>query len=283
MRERRFMQLDVFATDCYLGNALAVVLDGDDISDEAMQSFARWTNLSETTFLLPPTQAGADYRVRIFTPAGELAFAGHPTLGSCHAWLAAGGQPQQKGTVVQECANGLIRIERQPQGLAFAAPPLNQESVPAELQQRVMAALQLKADDLVAAQWLDNGSRWMGLLMRDVALLPQAQPDGAALRQLGVKAGLCAIHSPHANSEPVLEVRGITLTAHGIAEDAATGSLNASLGLWLTAEGHITLPYRVQQGAAIARAGRMRLYADAADQLWVQGQVHTAITGQVQL
>ena len=281
MRERRFMQVDVFATDCYRGNALAVVLDGEGISDEAMQGFARWTNLSETTFLLPPTQAGADYRVRIFTPAGELTFAGHPTLGSCHAWLAEGGQPQQGGIVIQECAKGLIRIERQAQGLAFAAPPLVREAVPAALQQQVMAALQLPTDDLVAAQWLDNGSRWMGLLVRDAALLPHAQPDGAALRQLGVKAGLCAIHAAQAGSEPVLEVRGITLTAHGIAEDPATGSLNASLGQWLTAEGHIALPYRVQQGAAIARAGRMRLYADAAGSLWVQGQVHTAINGQV--
>ena len=283
MRDRRFMQLDVFASNCYLGNALAVVLDGEGISDEAMQAFARWTNLSETTFLLPPTQASADYRVRIFTPGGELPFAGHPTLGSCQAWLAAGGVPQQGSTVIQECAKGLIRIERQAQGLAFAAPPLLREAVPAPLQQQVMAALQLRADDLVSAQWLDNGSRWMGLLVRDVALLPQAQPDGAALQRLGVKAGLCAIHPATAGSEPVLEVRGITLTGHGIAEDAATGSLNASLGLWLSSQGHITLPYRVQQGAAIARAGRMRLYTDAAQQLWVQGQVHTAITGQVQL
>ena len=283
MRDRRFMQLDVFASDCYRGNALAVVLDGEGISDADMQAFARWTNLSETTFLLPPTQASADYRVRIFTPAGELAFAGHPTLGSSHAWLAAGGVPQQGNTVIQECAKGLIHIERQAQGLAFAAPLLLREDVPAALQQQVMDALQLHVEDLVSAQWLDNGSRWMGLLMRDMALLPQAQPDGAALQRLGVKAGLCAIHPSAAGDEPVLEVRGITLTGHGIAEDPATGSLNASLGLWLSAEGHITLPYRVQQGAAIARAGRMRLYADAAQQLWVQGQVHTAVTGQVQL
>ena len=287
MRPRRFLQLDVFADEALQGNALAVVLDGEGISDTAMLDFARWTNLSETTFLLPSTAKaaaqGADYRVRIFTPAGELAFAGHPTLGSCHAWLAAGGVPQQGSTVIQECAKGLIRIECQAQGLAIAAPPLLREAVPAPLQQQVMAALQLRIDDLLSAQWLDNGSRWMGLLVRDVALLPQAQPDGAALQRLGVKAGLCAIHPSAAGSEPVLEVRGITLTGHGIAEDAATGSLNASLGLWLSAEGHITLPYRVQQGAAIARAGRMRLYTDAAEQLWVQGQVHTAITGQVQL
>ena len=285
MHPRRFMQLDVFAEQALQGNALSVVLDGSGISDAAMQAFARWTNLSETTFLLPPTQAAADYRVRIFTPAGELAFAGHPTLGSCQAWLNAGGQPQHADAVVQECAKGLIRIAR-PQGqpgLAFAAPPLLRSDVPADLQAQVLAALQLPASDLVAAQWLDNGSRWMGLLVRDVGVLPRAQPHADVLRRLGVKAGLCALHPAVPGAEPVLEVRGITLTAHGIAEDAATGSLNASLAQWLGDAGHTTLPYRVQQGAAIQRAGRMRLYADATGQIWVQGQVHGVIDGQVTL
>jgi PhzF family phenazine biosynthesis protein len=289
MQPRRFTQLDVFANHALQGNALAVVLDGEGISDAAMLDFARWTNLSETTFLLPPTAegaaGGADYRVRIFTPAGELAFAGHPTLGSCQAWLNAGGMPRQAHVVIQECAKGLITIARVPavgstgtDGLAFAAPPLLRSEVPATLQAQVLAALELKADDLIAAQWLDNGSRWMGLLMRHIDSLPRAQPNAAAL---------CAIH-PQGNSagdaEPVLEVRGITLTAHGIAEDPATGSLNASLAQWLGAAGHIALPYRVQQGAAIGRAGRMRLVADVADadgQVWVQGQVHSVVTGHV--
>ena len=289
MRPRRFLQLDVFANEALQGNALAVVLDGEGISDTAMLDFARWTNLSETTFLLSPTAKaaaqGADYRVRIFTPAGELAFAGHPTLGSCHAWLQTGGVPQQPGTVVQECAKGLITIAATPPtqtalspALAFAAPAMQRSDVPADLQAQVLAALQLHTDDLVAAQWLDNGSRWMGLLLRDVALLPRAVPDAAALRRLGAKAGLCAIH-PNAGAKPVLEVRGITLTAHGIAEDPATGSLNASLAQWLRDTGHITLPYQVQQGAAIGRAGRMSLVADAQQQIWVQGQVHTVIDG----
>ncbi len=301
MHPRRFTQLDVFADHPLQGNALAVVLDGEGISDAAMLDFARWTNLSETTFLLPPTTegaaAGADYRVRIFTPAGELAFAGHPTLGSCQAWLNAGGTPRQSQVVVQECAKGLITIACVPavgsagtDGLAFAAPPLQRSDVPASLQAQVLAALQLQADELIAAQWLDNGSRWLGLLMRHIDSLPRAQPNAAALRALGVKAGLCAIH-PQGNgagggAEPVLEVRGITLTAHGIAEDPATGSLNASLAQWLSAAGHIALPYRVQQGAAIGRAGRMRLVTDSADaggQIWVQGQVHSVVTGQVVL
>lgn len=300
MHPRRFTQLDVFADHPLQGNALAVVLDGEGISDVVMLDFARWTNLSETTFLLPPTAegaaAGADYRVRIFTPAGELAFAGHPTLGSCQAWLNAGGTPRQSQVVVQECAKGLVTIAHAAaagspgsEGLAFAAPPLQRSDVPASLQAQVLAALQLQADDLIAAQWLDNGSRWMGLLMRHIDSLPRALPNAAALHALGVKAGLCAIHpqgNSAGNTEPVLEVRGITLTAHGIAEDPATGSLNASLAQWLSAAGHIALPYRVQQGAAIGRAGRMRLVADSADaggQIWVQGQVHSVVTGQVVL
>ncbi len=297
MQPRRFAQLDVFADQALQGNALAVVLDGEGISDAAMLDFARWTNLSETTFVLPPTAegaaGGADYRLRIFTPAGELAFAGHPTLGSCQAWLNAGGRPRQAQRVVQECAKGLVSIQRSPsasstdrEGLAFAAPPLQRSEVPASVQAEVLAALALQADDLVAAQWLDNGSRWMGLLVRDTDVLPRAQPNAAALRALGVKAGLCAIHTPSNGAmaaEPVLEVRGITLTAHGIAEDPATGSLNASLAQWLGAAGHIALPYRVQQGAAIGRAGRMRLVADAQGQIWVQGEVHSVLTGQVVL
>ncbi|MFG5777244.1 PhzF family phenazine biosynthesis protein [Comamonas sp. J-3] len=291
MRQRRFMQMDVFAEQALQGNALAVVLDGEGLSDADMQAFARWTNLSETTFVLPPTAdaaaRGADYRVRIFTPAGELAFAGHPTLGTCQAWLNAGGSAQQNSVVVQECAKGLIRIARATgndnPGLAFAAPPLQRSEVPEPLQAEVLDALQLQTADLLAAQWLDNGSRWMGLLMRKADVLPRALPNAEALQRLGVKAGLCAWHTPTPHAEPVLEVRGITLTAHGIAEDAATGSLNASLAQWLSATGQAQLPYRVHQGTAIQRAGRMRLYTDDQGQLWVQGQVHGVLDGLVTL
>ena len=291
MHPRRFMQLDVFAEHALQGNALAVVLDGEGLSNAAMQAFARWTNLSETTFVLPPSAdaatRGADYRVRIFTPAGELAFAGHPTLGTCQAWLNAGGTAKQNGVVVQECAKGLINIARatanDTQGLAFAAPPLQRSEVPTPLQNEVLAALQLQATDLIAAQWLDNGSHWMGLLMRHTDVLPRAVPNAEVLQRLGVKAGLCAWHQQAPGAEAVLEVRGITLSAHGIAEDAATGSLNASLAQWLTSTGQARLPYRVHQGTAIQRAGRMRLYADDHGQLWVQGRVHGVVDGQVRL
>ncbi|GAB2461448.1 PhzF family phenazine biosynthesis protein [Comamonas humi] len=283
MRQRRYMQLDVFSSTPYQGNPLAVVLDGEGLRDAQMQDFARWTNLSETTFLLPATSGEADYRVRIFTPVGELAFAGHPTLGSCHAWLAAGGQPRRADGVVQECAKGLVSVQRQGPQLSFAAPPLAREAVPATLQAQVMQALELPAEQLLAAQWLDNGSRWMGLLLREVQSVHAARPQAAALRVLGAKAGLCALHPPGDQPEPVLEVRGIFLTPHGIAEDPATGSLNASLAQWLLQDGHVQTPYLARQGADIGRAGRLGLGRDAAGQVWVGGSVHGCIDGTVTL
>ena len=286
MRQRTFMQVDVFTHTPYGGNPLAVVLDGEGLSDDAMQQFARWTNLSETTFVLPATAAaraqGADYRVRIFTPVGELPFAGHPTLGSCYAWLAHGGQPQAD-QVVQECAQGLIAIAQQADGLAFAAPPLQRSPVPADVQAQVLAALGLQAQHLRAAEWLNNGSRWMGLLLDHPDRLAQATPQADALQALGVKAGLCAVQASDAGCEPVLAVRAIFLTPTGIGEDPATGSLNASLAEWLSADGHITLPYQVHQGAAIGRTGRLRLYRSSDARLWVQGQVHACVQGQVLL
>ena len=285
MRQRTFMQVDVFTHTPYGGNPLAVVLDGEGLSDDAMQQFSRWTNLSETTFVLPATTAahaqGADYRVRIFTPVGELPFAGHPTLGTCYAWLAHGGQPQAD-QVVQECAQGLIAIAQQADGLAFAAPPLQRSPVPADVQAQVLAALGLQAQYLRAAEWLNNGSRWMGLLLDHPDRLAQATPQADALQALGVKAGLCAVQPTDAGSEPVLAVRAIFLTPTGIAEDPATGSLNASLAEWLSADGHLTLPYQVHQGATIGRTGRLRLYRSDA-RLWVQCQVHACVQGQVLL
>ena len=283
MRPRRYLQLDVFSSTPYQGNPLAVVLEGEGLSDAQMQDFARWTNLSETTFLLPPTAPEADYRVRIFTPMGELAFAGHPTLGSCHAWLAEGGQPSHASHVVQQCAKGLVNVRRQGRQLSFAAPPLAREAVPAALQAKVMQALDLSADQLLAAQWLDNGSRWMGLLLREVQAVRAARPQATALRAMGVKAGLCALHPAGGQPEPVLEVRGIFLMPHGIAEDPATGSLNASLAQWLLQDGYVQAPYLARQGANIGRAGRLELSRDAAGQVWVGGTVHSCIDGTVTL
>ena len=167
MRTRAFMQVDVFSETAYRGNPLAVVLDSEGLSDEAMQAFARWTNLSETTFLLPPTRSDCDYRVRIFTPGGELPFAGHPTLGSCHAWLAAGGQPQQAGRVVQECAKGLVPLQQDARSgrLAFAAPSLSRSEITDAELAPVLQAAGLQAGQVLASQKLNNGPVFWALLL----------------------------------------------------------------------------------------------------------------------
>ena len=194
MKIRRFRQLDVFTAEPYRGNPLAVVLDGEDLADEQMQQFARWTNLSETTFLLPPTDPSADYRVRIFTPGGELPFAGHPTLGSCHAWLAGGGRARGDA-VVQQCAGGLVRVRRDGDRLAFEAPPLRRSAVDAGLVALVLAALGAEASQLRATQWLDNGPQWLGLLFDGAASVLALEPDHTALKSLA-KVGVIGPHAP---------------------------------------------------------------------------------------
>jgi len=262
MQTRRFKQVDVFTAQAYLGNALAVVLDAQGLSDADMQRFACWTNLSETTFLLPPTEAAADYRVRIFTPGGELPFAGHPTLGSCHAWLEAGGQAQSAERVVQQCAKGLVHITRESGAsgrLAFAAPDMQRSTPAVALLAEVTAAVGITPAQVLAAQSLDNGPLWFSWLLDSPATVLQLTPDHAALARLGVKVGVAGIYpaadedsdSPlirRANREaaafgarsagstaPRLEVRAFA-AAIGINEDPVTGSLNASLAQWLIGE-----------------------------------------------
>ncbi len=311
MRSRRFKQVDVFTDTAYLGNALAVVLDGDGLSDEAMQRFARWTNLSETTFLVPPTDAAADYRVRIFTPGGELPFAGHPTLGSCHAWLEAGGQPHTAGHVVQQCAVGLVTIQRdakQPERLAFAAPPLRRSPPEPALLNAVAEALGLHTAQILAAQLLDNGPVFLGLLLDSPETVLQLTPDHAALVQLNIKVGVAGIYADDSanappligrinreaaafaqatpaqaeDATPLLEVRGFC-AATGINEDPVTGSLNASLAQWLIGEGCLPERYLASQGVCIGRAGQVYLQRDAAGQVWVGGQSVSCIDGSVTL
>jgi PhzF family phenazine biosynthesis protein len=316
MQTRRFKQVDVFTAQAYLGNALAVVLDGEGLSDADMQRFACWTNLSETTFLLPPTETAADYRVRIFTPGGELPFAGHPTLGSCHAWLQAGGQAQSAERVVQQCAKGLIHITREAGTgsssasnasgrLAFAAPAL-QRSTPAPDQLAALtAALGITPSQVLAAQSLDNGPLWCSLLLDSPATVLQLTPDHAALARLGVKVGVACIYpdalesdSPlirRANREaaafgarsggsaaPRLEVRAFA-AATGINEDPVTGSLNASLAQWLIGEGLLPDNYIASQGINIGRAGQVHVRRDADGQVWIGGHTVTCIDGTVQL
>ncbi|MCZ4316794.1 PhzF family phenazine biosynthesis protein [Comamonadaceae bacterium G21597-S1] len=280
MTPRPFQQVDVFTATPYRGNPLAVVLQADGLDDATMQGFARWTNLSETTFLLAPTDAGADYRVRIFTPGGELQFAGHPTLGSCHAWLAAGGKPQARDQVVQQCGVGLVTIRRDAERLAFGAPKLRRNAVRAPLLASVAAALGLRPAQVVSAQLLDNGTAWMGLLLDDASTVAQLKPDFGRLAATGNKVGVAAARADGGDVQ--LEVRAFAPHL-GVNEDPVTGSLNASLAQWLIADGHMPGRYVAAQGAALGRAGRVHIDSDATGQVWVGGSSATCIQGSVRL
>jgi PhzF family phenazine biosynthesis protein len=282
MKARNFRQVDVFTAEPYRGNPLAVVLDGDGLSDAQMQRFARWTNLSETTFLLPPRDEQADYRLRIFTPGGELPFAGHPTLGSCHAWLEDGGRPRQPDVIVQECQVGLVRLRREGPRLAFAAPPLRRGAPDPLVLAQVLTALGLRSGQVLAAQLLDNGPVWLGLLLDTPASVLVLAPDHRALEQLGQKVGVAAIHGDAGEAGPHLEVRGFAAPM-GIPEDPVTGSLNASLAQWLIEERRLPPRYVAAQGTCLDRAGRVHLERDAAGQVWVGGDSVTCISGSVQL
>ncbi|TAL74242.1 MAG: PhzF family phenazine biosynthesis protein [Burkholderiaceae bacterium] len=306
--QRPFKQVDVFTGVPYRGNPLAVVLDGSGLDDAAMQRFARWTNLSETTFVLQPTAAaraaGADYRVRIFTPGGELPFAGHPTLGSCHAWLQGGGQPQSTEVITQECPVGLVKIRRDGQRLAFAAPPLKRSDPAPALLARVSQALGLRPAQIMAAQLLDNGPVWLGLWLDSSDTVLALTPDHARLKSLGQKVGVAgAYHAQQATSlivrsnrearafaghakpdeaAPDLEVRAFAAPL-GVNEDPVTGSLNASLAQWLIADGLAPARYLVAQGSCLDRAGRVHIERDAGGQVWVGGESVICVDGTVTL
>jgi PhzF family phenazine biosynthesis protein len=282
MQQRPFKQIDVFTATPYRGNALAVVLDGTGLSDEQMQLFARWTQLSETTFLLPPRMESADYRVRIFTPGGELPFAGHPTLGSCHAWLQAGGKPRNAEVMVQECEVGPVRVRRDGSRLAFAAPELRRSAPAPAVLAQVAQALGLKASQIVAAQTLDNGPVWLGLLLDDPQTVLGLAPNHLQLKQLGVKVGVAARYADSPATGPHLEVRGFAAPL-GIPEDPVTGSLNASMAQWLIGDGHMPARYLAAQGTCMDRAGRVHIERDAGAQVWVGGESVTCISGSVSL
>lgn len=273
----RFHQLDVFSATPLLGNALAVVHDAHALSDEDMAAFARWTNLSETTFLLPPRSPDADYHVRIFTPEGELPFAGHPTLGSCHAWLLAGGKPRLPGFVVQECGVGLVRIRRDGNRLAFAAPP-RKRTGPLDTQtlDHVCASLGISPADIRRHQWVDNGPGWCALLFDSANLVLGLKPNFA---QLKVPLGVIAPQSPGADTD--FEVRAF-VPSLGVPEDPVTGSLNAALAQWLMEEKIAGDHYTVSQGTVLFRKGRV--YLDRVDgEIWVGGEVVVCVEGTVTL
>ena len=275
---RRFVQVDVFTAEALKGNPLAVVVDGAGLDEATMAAFARWTNLSETTFLLPPTNPGADYRVRIFTPGGELPFAGHPTLGSAHAWLASGGDPKQPGEVVQQCEIGLVRIRRDGGRLAFAAPPLKREGpVEPALREQALRALRLDEAALLDLVWVDNGPQWMAARLRSAEAVLALQPDFVAMD--GLKLGVVGAYP--AGSPQQFEVRAF-VPGLGVPEDPVTGSLNAGLALWLQGAGLAPDRYVAAQGAALGRAGRIHV-AREGGHCWIGGDVTPLIHGQVRL
>jgi PhzF family phenazine biosynthesis protein len=281
---RRFQQVDVFSPRPFAGNPLAVVLDAEEISTEEMQQFSRWTNLSETTFILPPTSPEADYRVRIFTLARELPFAGHPTLGSCHAWLEAGGVPRDPGRIVQECGAGLVPIRRGEHGLAFAAPPLLRTGpVDDALVETLASVLGIHRRDIVDAQWADNGPGWVAVLLKDADAVLAVEPDFTRYTGGGsLDVGIVGPHPP--GSECAWEVRAVFSDDGGaMREDPVTGSLNASLAQWLLASGRATAPYVASQGTRLGRHGRPRIEQDADGTVWVGGPTTTCIHGHVEL
>jgi PhzF family phenazine biosynthesis protein len=282
MTARTFRQIDVFGSDPFSGNPLAVVHDADGLSTEEMQQFTRWANLSESAFLMAPTSSAADYRVRIFTLARELPFAGHPTLGSCHAWLEAGGSPAEAEVVVQECGAGLVRVGRNSEGLAFAAPPLVRHGpVEQPLADQVTAVLGLDDSEIVDMQWADNGPGWIAVLLADAEAVLGVEPDFR--RHPGaLDVGLVGPYPD--GSECDFEIRALFSDDRGMArEDPVTGSLNASVGQWLLATGRAESPYRVSQGTVLGRRGRVTITRDGEGRVWVGGRTVTAIEGLVEI
>lgn len=274
----KFKQVDVFTAQPYRGNPVAVVFDAE-VTDAEMQRFAHWTNLSETTFLLPPTNSEADYRVRIFTTDVELPFAGHPTIGTCHAWLEAGGKPKDSSMIVQECGAGLVRLRRDQDRLAFAAPPLIRSgSVEPALVARICTVLGVETADVVSSAWIDNGPGWVGVQLADAAAVKELNPSFGDERNLMI--GVVGAYPKGA--ECAIEVRAFFRADGAGAEDPVTGSLNASLAQWLIPAGVLSAPYTASQGSSLGRLGRV--FVEEADgDIWVGGQSTTCIDGEVAL
>ncbi len=273
-RSRQFAQVDVFGARPYLGNPVAVVLDATDLDEVVMQQVARWTNLSETTFVLPPTEPGADYRLRIFTPGGELPFAGHPTLGSAHAWLEAGGTPQAEA-VVQQCAAGLVEIRRNSGMLSFAAPPTIRTG-PLELDylDQLRTAFSLGPEQIINHQWVDNGPGWSVIQLATAAEVLNLEPD---LNQIPT-AMVGVVGAYPAGAEHAFELRSFA-PGIGVAEDPVCGSMNASVAQWLTGAGQAPSNYRVSQGSRLGRAGEITIEVADTGQVWVGGATRTCFSG----
>ena len=278
MKHRPFTQVDVFTALPYLGNPLAVVLDGTGLSTEQMQNFTDWTNLSEATFVLPPTQPDADYAVRIFCPGRELPFAGHPTLGTCHAWLQMGGVPKGRD-VVQECGVGLVKIQRLGTRLSFAAPPLRRGGPLDEADVQLIAkGLGLDRSDILHHAWCDNGPQWRGVMLASAEQVLALKPDAELLQGLDI-----GVVAPRTTGDTQFEVRAFFPGNNGLTEDPVTGSLNAAMGQWLMGAGLAPDSYVVSQGTCLGRAGRVHMQRDEQNQVWVGGESVTCIEGSVLL
>ncbi len=275
---RAFRLVDVFADAPFSGNPLAVIADAEGLDTDELQRITRWLNLSETTFLLPPTDARADYRVRIFTLERELPFAGHPTLGSCHAWLDAGGVPRDPNRIVQECGAGLVSVRRDAGGLAFAAPKLLRSGpVDPALVAEIAAVLRIDVADIVEARWADNGPGWVALLLRSAAAVLAVEPARHHDRRWDL--GLVGPHA--AGGDAAFEVRAFFSDASGLlVEDPVTGSLNASVAQWLLESGRASAPWVAAQGTRLGRTGRVRIAQDADGRLWIGGATRTLFAGR---
>ena len=296
MKKRPFKQVDVFTARPYYGNPLAVVLDGSGLSTEEMQHFTNWTNLSECTFVLPPSDAAADYKVRIFCPGRELPFAGHPTLGTCHAWLEAGGIAKGE-FIVQECSLGLIKIRRDGARLAFAAPPLLKSGPLDEADVQVIArGLGVARSEIVAHAWCDNGPNWRGVMLKSADQLLSLKPDAAVLAGLDVgvvgqrqpsgadapRGKVGVVGSQQSGNDTQYEIRAFFPGNNGMAEDPVTGSLNAGIAQWLIGAGLAPPNYIAAQGTALGRAGRVHVSSVGGD-IWIGGESVTCMEGTVQL
>lgn len=286
MKNRAFKQVDVFTAERFRGNPLAVVLDAVGLTPVQMQAFTDWTNLSEATFILPPENPSADYRVRIFCPGRELPFAGHPTLGSCHAWLEAGGQPHGE-FIIQECGVGLVKIRRDGNRLAFMAPPLKKSGPLDEADVKLIArGLGIDRKDIIHHAWCDNGPNWRGVMLASSEQVLALSPDAQILRGLDVGVvgprGKVGVIGAHADGEAQFEIRAFFPVKTGMAEDPVTGSLNAAVAQWLIGAGLAPKQYIASQGTVLGRAGRVHIRQDG-DDIWIGGDSVTCIDGRVQI
>jgi PhzF family phenazine biosynthesis protein len=278
---RRFRQVDVFGEGSCTGNPVAVVLDADGLDDETLRRFSVWSNLSECTFVLPPTEPRADYRVRIFSLNTELPFAGHPTLGTARAWLDAGGVPATSGMVVQECGAGLIPVRIENDRLAFSGPPRRRSGpVDPDTLATLVEILGVGPERVLDAEWLDNGPGWVGLLLDDARTVLDLRPDASAYPGRW-DIGVIGAHDP--GSEAAFELRAFfTEGEEPLREDPVTGSLNAAAAEWLIQTGRVRPPYVAAQGTAIGRRGRIYV-SEADDRLWVGGRAEVILSGTADL